>query len=251
MPDKHPFTPPLHHMNTTAPAILGKHHGPWDEVRHWLILAPHPDDFEVVAVTMKHFAAHAARLTLHVLSGGASGVEDAFAPDWETKTITREAEQRESASRFGLPEHELHFHRLAEDSTGHMADTSENQARVHAILHSAKAGGVILPHGNDSNADHRRTFRWFAAWRETQTLPPIALLVRDPKNLGMRMDLITPFDGETAAWKATLLRCHRSQHERNLRSRGIGFDERILQADRAAAASFGFAAAESFECIPR
>jgi hypothetical protein len=73
------------------------------------------------------------------------------------------------------------------------------------------------------------------------------LLVRDPKNLGMRVDLITPYDAEAAAWKAALLRCHRSQHERNLRTRGIGFDERILAADRAAGSSFGFAAAECFE----
>jgi hypothetical protein len=39
---------------------------------------------------------------------------------------------------------------------------------------------VILPHGNDSNADHRRAFRWFLSWRETRHSPPLALLVRDP-----------------------------------------------------------------------
>lgn len=235
-------------MNTPIlPAILGADPGPWDDIRHWLVLAPHPDDFEVVAVTLKHFADRGARLTLEVLSGGASGVEDVFAAGWEAKTAAREAEQRASSARFGLPEHELRFHRLTEDAGGHMADSSENQARVHAILNSVKPGGVVLPHGNDSNADHRRTFRWFSAWRETQSAPPLALLVRDPKNLGMRVDLITPYDAEAAAWKAALLRCHRSQHERNLRTRGIGFDERILAADRAAGSSFGFAAAECFE----
>ena len=77
----------------------------------------------------------------------------------------------------------------------------------------------------------------------------MALLVRDPKNLGMRVDLLTMYDSEAANWKAGLLRCHRSQHERNLRSRGIGFDERILAPDRAAGATFGFAAAESFEVL--
>ena len=231
-----------------CPSILGKDPGPWDGVKHWLVLAPHPDDFEVVAVTMRHFLKHGARITLEVLSGGASGVEDAFASDWETKTAARETEQRESFARFGLPEQELHFHRLAEDQTGHMADNADNPARVSAILDSVNAEGVILPHGNDSNADHRRTFRWFAEWRQNHAKPPLALLVRDPKTLGMRVDLITPYNEDAADWKAALLRCHRSQHERNLRSRGIGFDERILGADRAAAAAFGYAAVESFEC---
>lgn len=229
------------------PSILGTDPGPWDPIRHWLVLAPHPDDFEVVAVTMKHFADHGARLTLEVLSGGASGVEHAFATGWEAKTAAREAEQRESCARFGLPERELRFHRLAEDHAGHMADSAENQAHVHAILGAAQPGGVVLPHGNDSNADHRRTFRWFAAWCQNQPEPPLALLVRDPKTLGMRVDLITPYNAASAAWKAELLRCHRSQHERNLRSRGIGFDQRILAPERAAAKPFGFAAVESFE----
>ena len=141
------------------------------------------------------------------------------------------------------------FNRLTEDADGYMADVSENQSRVHALLDAHSPDGVILPHGNDSNADHRRTFRWFHAWRDAQANPPLSLLVRDPKNLGMRVDLITPYDSAQAAWKAALLRCHRSQHERNLRSRGIGFDERILASDRAAASPFGFTAAESFECL--
>lgn len=233
-----------------CPSILGEHHGPWDEVRNWLVLAPHPDDFEVVAVTMRHFQACGARISLEVLSGGASGVEDIFAHGWEAKTAAREAEQRESCARFGLPENELRFHRLAEDETGHMADSGENQARVHDILDASGADGVILPHGNDSNADHRRVFRWFAAWRETRAKPPLALLTRDPKTLGMRVDLIMPYDEEAAGWKGALLRCHRSQHERNLRTRGMGFDERILGADRAAAGGLGFFAVESFECFP-
>jgi LmbE family N-acetylglucosaminyl deacetylase len=231
------------------PAVLGVDPGPWDRVRHWLVLAPHPDDFDVVAVTLRHFADAGARLTLEVLSGGASGVEDAFATGWEAKTAAREAEQRESCARFGPPALEPRFHRLLEDAAGHMADVAGNRARVHALLDLHSPDGVVLPHGNDSNADHRRTFRWFKAWRDAQASPPVALLVRDPKNLGMRVDLVTPYAPETAAWKAALLRCHRSQHARNLRSRGIGFDERILGPDRAAGQAFGFTAAECFEAV--
>lgn len=231
------------------PRVLGRDPGPWDGVRRWLVLAPHPDDFEVVAVTMRHFAMSGAEISLEVISGGASGVEDAFASGWEAKTVAREAEQRKSCAMFGLPAGKLRFHRFLEDTEGYMADVPENLARVHKLLDSLSPDGVILPHGNDSNADHRRTFRWFRSWRDVQAKPPLALLVRDPKNLGMRVDLITPYDEQTAAWKAALLRCHRSQHERNLRTRGIGFDERILATDRAPGEHLGFHAVESFECF--
>ena len=231
------------------PCILGVDPGPWDRVRHWLVLAPHPDDFEVVAVTLGRFADAGAKLSLEVLSGGASGVEDAVATGWEAKTAAREAEQRESCRQFGLPAAALRFQRLTEDAEGYMADSGENRARVHALLDAHLPEGVILPHGNDSNADHRRVFRWFQAWRDGRPQPPLALLVRDPKNLGMRVDLLSPYDAGRAAWKAALLRCHRSQHERNLRSRGMGFDERILGPDRAAGAPFGFTAVESFEVL--
>ena len=231
------------------PSVLGRDPGPWDGVRRWLVLGPHPDDFDVVAVTLRHFARSGADITLEVLSGGASGVEDDFATGWEAKTTAREAEQRESCAMFGLPAGRLRFHRLSEDTAGHMEDSAENRAHVHRLLDACPPDGVILPHGNDSNADHRRTFRWFLAWCGTRQSPPLALLVRDPKNLGMRVDLVTPYDAETAVWKAALLRCHRSQHERNLRSRAIGFDERILAPERAAAEPFGFHAVESFECF--
>jgi len=236
-------------MNEARPFILGTDAGPWERVRHWLVLAPHPDDFEVVAVTLRNFADAGARLSLEVLSGGASGVEDAWATGWEAKTAAREAEQRVSCRQFGLPADELRFHRLTEDAEGYMADVEENRARVHTLLNAHMPDGVILPHGNDSNADHRRVFRWFHAWREGRTHPPMALLVRDPKNLGMRVDLITPYASGRSAWKAALLRCHRSQQERNLRTRSMGFDERILGPDRAAGVQFGFAAVESFEIL--
>ena len=57
-----------------SPVVLGSDSGPWDKVRHWFVLAPHPDDFDVVAVTLRHFADDGARTLLEVISGGASGV---------------------------------------------------------------------------------------------------------------------------------------------------------------------------------
>jgi LmbE family N-acetylglucosaminyl deacetylase len=234
-------------MSESKTARFGIDPGPWDDVTRWLVLAPHPDDFEVVAVTMKRLRDQGCELFLDVLTGGASGVEDVFAADWEAKTLAREEEQRESCRIFGLAEDRLRFHRLAEDESGHMRDDEENEARVHAILDELMPGGVILPHGKDSNADHRRTYRFFDRWRRGRTSAPLALLVRDPKTLEMRQDLATVFEAEEAAWKGVLLRCHRSQHERNLRSRGIGFDERILSMNREIGAVLGVGHAEAFE----
>lgn len=233
------------------PSLFCTDPGPWDHARRWLVLAPHPDDFEVVAVTMRRLAERGCELLVDVLTGGASGVEDAFATGWEAKTAARENEQRESLRRFGLAEEHLRFHRLAEDHDGHMRGDSANENVVRTILTRARPDAVVLPHGRDSNADHRRTFRFFQHWHAEQADPPPALLVRDPKTQDMRLDLATVFDEEEAAWKAELLRCHRSQHERNLRSRGIGFDERILAMNRQTGTACGAPYAEAFECFGR
>jgi LmbE family N-acetylglucosaminyl deacetylase len=230
-------------------ARFGIDAGPWDAPRRWLVLAPHPDDFEVVAVTMRRLQEKGCELFVDVLTGGASGVEDAFAEGWEAKTAAREEEQRESCRRFGLPDNSLRFHRLPEDEQGHMRDDRGNESRVRAILDRVGPEAVVLPHGRDSNADRRRTFRFFECWRNGREAKPLALLVRDPKTLGMRLDLVTVFDEEKAAWKAELLRCHRSQHERNLRSRGIGFDERILGMNREIGGEVGEAYAEGFALL--
>ena len=60
----------------------------------------------------------------------------------------------------------------------------------------------------------------------------LALLNRDPKTRHMQSDLYAFFDEKEAQWKAELLRCHCSQQQRNLNTRGYGFDERILRVNR-------------------
>ena len=79
--------------------------------------------------------------------------------------------------------------------------------------------------------------------------PIIALYIRDPKTIRLRMDVYTPFGEAEAQWKAGLLRCHESQHRRNLRTRGHGFDDRILNTNRQIALELGVPApyAEAFE----
>jgi hypothetical protein len=63
----------------------------------------------------------------------------------------------------------------------------------------------------------------------------------------MRTDLYMPFDAAAASWKADMLRLHRSQHERNLNTRGQGFDERVLAVNRQAGLDLNAAYAEVFE----
>jgi hypothetical protein len=74
-------------------------------------------------------------------------------------------------------------------------------------------------------------------------------LMRDPKTISLHMDVYTPFGEGEARWKAELLRFHRSQHQRNLNTRGHGFDERILATNRRIAHELGLDApyAEAFE----
>ena len=234
-----------------AIAILDKNDGPWRRVRRWLIMAPHPDDFDAVAVTLRRIADWGAEMFLDVLTTGASGVDNAFAPTWEQKVAVREAEQQEACQLFGLPEDHLRFHRLAEDKEGHMREDLENETRVRAILDRASPAGVVLPHGNDTNADHQRTYRIFDRWARGRARSVSGLLIRDPKTVAMRLDVVTPFHETEANWKARILRLHQSQQQRNLSSRGCGFDERILRVNREIAKEAGLAApfAEGFEVV--
>lgn len=236
-------------MTEPTTAVLGRDAGRWEGIRRCLVLAPHPDDFDVVVVTLRWLEEAGAELFLEVLTGGASGVEDCFLEGWEEKTAAREVEQLESCRLYGLPEERIRFHRLDEDAEGHMISDENNEIRVREILDRVGADAVVLPHGRDSNADHRRTFRIFEGWAREQESPPLALLVRDPKTLGMRLDLVAPFGEQEAEWKAAMLRCHASQHERNLRTRGHGLDDRILEVNRGIAAEAGLHEpfAEGFE----
>ena len=108
---------------------------------------------------------------------------------------------------------------------------------------------VFLPHGRDTNSDHRLVFAW---WRRLKAVLPRetqALLFRDPKTIGLREDAVFAFEEEAAAWKRRLLLFHRSQQARNMRTRKEGFDERILGVNRAVAVRLGLSEpyAEVFE----
>jgi LmbE family N-acetylglucosaminyl deacetylase len=216
-----------------------------------LVLAPHPDDFDAIGVTMRYFHGNGNPLHVAVATSGASGVEDSFCspPTTEAKGQLREQEQRGSLQFFGLPESNSIFLRLGEDRAGHPTNTPANLERIRQCFLSIRPVLVFLPHGNDTNLGHQRIYAMFHQVAWDASYPLAAFLNRDPKTVQMRCDLILPYGEETANWKGQLLRFHQSQHQRNLNARGHGFDERILSMDRqnAEAWSPDAAYAEAFE----
>jgi len=215
------------------------------------VAAPHPDDFDVIAVTLRWFHDLGASLELAVLTRGHSGVENGFggAHAEEEKAALREVEQRASCAAFGLEPSRVAFLRLAEDARGHPLLDAGNTTAVRAFLGRADPDIIFLPHGRDSNTAHQRTHTLVTGIVAENRRTALLCLAEDPKTLGIRRDMVMPFDEPAAAWKAQLLRCHASQQERNLRMRGIGLDERILGMNRKTAEDLGIAApyAESFE----
>jgi LmbE family N-acetylglucosaminyl deacetylase len=217
-----------------------------------LVLAPHPDDFDEIGITLRFFRDNGNPIFLSVLSSGASGVEDSFCtpPTGETKAKVREQEQRRSCQFFGLRDAHLNFVRLSEDHDGHILKSHENLEQIRRCVHEIRPTIVFLPHGNDTNVCHRHTCGMFMSVASEADFPLAAFFNKDPKTISMRYDLYTAFGSEEAKWKAALLRFHSSQHQRNLNTRGMGFDERILEVNReiAAACPGNQEFAEAFEC---
>ncbi|HZE90281.1 MAG TPA: PIG-L family deacetylase [Rhizobacter sp.] len=211
------------------------------------VLAPHPDDFDAIGVAMRWLVQRGHQIHVAVLTAGAGGVDDGWhgAHTDQAKAALREAEQHASCRFFGLPAERLVFLRLWNAS----AEAAADHERLRSYLLAKRPDLVFMPHGNDSNRTHRQTYDTFRAIALQDKLALWACLNRDAKTLAMRSDLVMGFDEEDAAWKAQLLRFHRSQHERNLGTRGIGFDQRILQVNREAAAGVASAHpyAEVFE----
>lgn len=198
-----------------------------------LVLAPHPDDFDSIAVTLDSLAGKGHSLEVVVARTG-SGVDDSYRPGLTLaqKADVREREQRDSAGFFGLPGERLEFVALENDCEDQMIESRANRAVIAEIVSVRTPDVVFMPHRDDSNSAHRAMYSMFAAIARCSQRRMAALLNRDPKTVAMRMDIYTPFDRDKADWKARLLRFHDSQHRRNLASRGAGFDERILAVNR-------------------
>lgn len=232
----------------SRPLILDQQRIPSD--LRVVVLAPHPDDFDAIGVTMRHLHRNGNCIDVAVMTRGVSGVSDGFAgaSTSEDKTAIREAEQRASCTFFGLPPDRLTFLRLPDTRDGG-SERPEDVAGVRAFLEGARPDLVFLPHGNDTNATHRRVNGLLRRLAAEADLHVLACLNRDPKTIEMRQDLYALFGPEDAAWKGELLRYHASQHQRNLVTRGHGIDEQVLKMNRRTALEAGRPAAwaEAFE----
>lgn len=215
-----------------------------------LVVAPHPDDFDAIGITLRFLARTGHSLDAGVMRTG-SGVEDVYHPGFTQTELAdlREREQRDSLRFFGLPQRGTTFFSLENDADDQPAETAANLHALEAFV-TAKAPDVLfLPHGNDTNSGHRVMYALVRQVALRAGRPMALLLNRDAKTIAMRTDLYMPFGPDQAKWKAELLRFHDSQQQRNLRTRGAGFDDRVLQVNRQTARDLAITEeyAEAFE----
>jgi LmbE family N-acetylglucosaminyl deacetylase len=215
-----------------------------------LMLVPHPDDFDSIGVTMKFLSNQGHAIAVVVARTG-NGMEDRYCTGFTLaeKADLREREQKRSLQFFDLPDDALTFLRLANDPEDQPLDNPENVEAIVALLMEKAPDILFLPHGNDTNNGHRAMHSLLAKAVRRSGRPLVVLLNRDPKTLAMRTDLSMPFGRDEAESNAALLRLHDSQHQRNLHTRDHGFDERILDANRATSRDLNLADeyAEDFE----
>lgn len=194
-----------------------------------LVLAPHSDDFDAVAVTLGMLHKRGCILCLAVLCLD-NGVDADFEPQTRQAEI-RKREQLASLAFFGLPVNDVTFPETSCDETGQVTDCPHNRKLIAEIFEKFQPDLVFSPHWNDTNSAHRYVA---AILHDLQAKYPkfLAFHNHDPKTTAMVTNAFMPFDENKAAWKSEMLRHHVSQHMRNLRSRGSGFDERLLADNR-------------------
>lgn len=207
-----------------------------------LVIAPHPDDFDAIACTLKYMQVEQqANINLLVLSGGSKGVQDEYDGngDWHHKAWLREQEQRTSVAQFGLATEQIRFLRLPEAADGELSDCEANRLQLFDALSEHSYDIFMLPYGEDSNTAHQRTFAMACDYARLSNRPMLGLFNKDAKTTHFRADLYQGFDAASARWKAGLLRCHDTQQRRNLNLRGHGFDDRVLNFNRQVAEELG------------
>ncbi len=207
-----------------------------------LVLGPHPDDPESVAITCRLLMQSGCDIWYAIACMSPSGVEDKYAQRRQNgdptsledrKIEIRRKEQTRSAEMFGLRPESLAFLRIEEEGK---IDSRKNRARVRSHLESVAPDIVIMPIGKDPNQAHAWVYEVFRECAGDLALkmgkPILALYNEDPKTVEIRRDLFVLFNEEGADWKRTLLRVHDSQQQRNIHNRHVGLDERILRMNR-------------------
>ncbi len=193
-----------------------------------LALAPHSDDFDINAITLKYFQKARAAIKLVVLCLD-NGVEADFEPQTPQAQI-RKREQLASLAFFGLPFEMVNFLDTVCDDTGQTIYHPENKEIIANSVGNFDPDIILTTHPNDSNTAHRGVAKMLY---EIGLKKDTAIMHNhDPKTMNIKPNAFMPFDSAQAKWKAELLRHHKSQHSRNLKMRGYGFDERILNVSR-------------------
>ena len=125
-----------------------------------LVLAPHPDDPESVAITCRLLAQSGCEIWYAVVSLSPAGVEDEYARKWdfggslslkEIKGRIRRREQIRSAEMFGLSSNRIAFLGIAEERN---LDSHENIDRIkdHLGFHSTGPGDLASRQGLEPNS---------------------------------------------------------------------------------------------------
>jgi len=208
----------------------------WSPGLKILVFAPHPDDFDAIGVTLKylHESGHDIYAAVSVTGGGIDKVYG-MGMSLDDRRNIRIKEQKDSLRFFGLPDDHLRFLYLNNEEDDQLADDAQNLEILTKVAHEIRPDLVFSPHGNDTNRAHRAMCSLVSRIAKAADWPIALMLNRDAKTLDMRTDFYIPFDEVEAQWKGRLLRFHDSQHQRNLKTRGYGFDERVLKLNRAIA----------------
>lgn len=200
----------------------------WPQGIRVLVLAPHSDDFDAMAITMKNLQQANAVIKLNVLSLD-SGVEPDFEPQTPQAEI-RKREQLESLAFFGFDEKMVTFTETACDQTGQTEYHPENREIIKELVTDFMPNIIFTTHQSDDNSAHKSVAKMLYECNINKET--LIFHIQDPKTREIRPDAFTPFNEEQAIWKAELLRHHKSQHSRNLNTRGFGFDRRVIDVNR-------------------
>ena len=218
-----------------------------------LVLAPHSDDFDAVSVTIRWLLQGGCKVSLVVMC-----LDNGVDPDYEPQTPQREIRKREQLSSLEFFQQSTAAHTSSVefpdfecDDSGQVYYTPANLKFVADLLNSQQPDIVFLPHSNDTNSGHQSAAKLLTEARGNCPHKSLVMFNHDPKTQNMTPNAFLPFGDDLAEWKRQLLLFHDSQHQRNLRSRNAGFDDRILGDNRNSAQMIGtdFPFAEIFECL--
>lgn len=212
----------------------------WPRKLKLLVTAPHPDDFDAIGVTLRYMVDQGHELHVVVAETG-SGIDKVYGAGMtqDEKRQLRVREQMASFRFFGLPDTHYRFLKLNNADDDQVANDGENQAFLEKLVREIGPDMLFMPHGNDTNRAHRAMYAMMRAIASKVEWPVALMLNSDVKTVDMKKDFYVAFDEAQAQWKGMLLRYHDSQHQRNLRDRGHGFDERVLRLNRKTAVELG------------